>query len=426
MRLRLGYTTRPAVTPRFTPSATLATAFCLTLLLGLLASGARAADVRPPYETIPASQDGIGVRYMGREIARVMGWQAANWLERDERDAEERTDVLVQELHLAPGMRVADVGAGTGFVSRRIARAVGPQGRVEAVDVQPEMIERLTERARRENLLQIHPVLGTVDDVRLPPESVDMAIMVDVYHELEHPYEMLASIVRALRPGGRVVFVEYRAEDPQVPIKPLHKMSVEQVNREALVLPLRFERVAEPLPWQHIIVFRKEGGTDAAAAPVLPAPLRAAIAAAHPGMHVVAPGETRYAGCGPESPTAPGWFTADLDGDGRADYAVLLMSDKPTLTVYLDDQDYPTYDARLTAYLSQPDGKLREHEVYAFHESLPTIRGIAPRAPAKALDATTNRPARPRQTGINFFSCGQFAVVYYWQGNGFANASPAK
>jgi FkbM family methyltransferase len=141
-------------------------------------------------------------------------------------------------------MRVADVGAGTGYVSRRIARIVGPQGSVEAVDVQPQMIERLTELARRDHLPQIHPVQGAVDDVRLAPGSVDMAIMVDVYHELEHPYEMLASIVRAVRPGGHVVFVEYRAEDPEVPIKPLHKMSVEQVNREAQVLGLRFERVA--------------------------------------------------------------------------------------------------------------------------------------------------------------------------------------
>jgi ubiquinone/menaquinone biosynthesis C-methylase UbiE len=395
----------------------------LTLLLGAAAAGVRAADSPPVYETIPASPDGIGVRYMGREIARVMGWQAADWLERDEREAEERTDVLVQELHLSPGMRVADVGAGTGYVSRRIARVVGPQGSVEAVDVQPQMIERLADLARRENLPQIHPVLGAVDDVHLAPDSVDMAIMVDVYHELQHPYEMLASIVRAVRPGGHVVFVEYRAEDPNVPIKRLHTMSVEQVDREALVLPLHFERVAEPLPWQHIIVFRKDAGAGPASDADLPAPLRAVIAGRHPGSHVVAPGETRYTDCAAGKNPGPGWFAADLDGKGRTDYAVLLVSDQPTWTVHLDDQDYPTYDARVLAYLAQPDGSLLEREVYAFHESLPTVRGIAPHAPGKVRDAPSGRATQLQTTGIDFVSCGQFEVVYYWHGRGFEHAS---
>lgn len=240
------------------------TPWFVTGLLFAAALACRAAappptPVAPVYESVTASPDGIGVRYMGREIAHVMGWQAADWLERDEREAEERTDLLVAELHLKPGMRVADIGAGTGYVSRRMARLVGALGSVEAVDVQPQMVEKLQESARREQLPQMHPMLGGDDDVRLPPDSVDLAIMVDVYHEFAHPREMLASIVRAVRPGGRVVFVEYRAEDPRVPIKPLHKMSVDQVRREAQSLPLRFERVAEPLPWQHIIVFRKPG-----------------------------------------------------------------------------------------------------------------------------------------------------------------------
>ena len=381
------------------------------------------ASAQPAYEQIPASKDGIGVRYMGREIARVMGWQAADWLERDERQAEERTDLLIDELHLAPGMRVADVGAGTGFVSRRLARAVGPQGRVEAVDVQPQMVEMLTKRARNENLGQLHPVLGAEDDVRLPPDSVDMAIMVDVYHELAHPYEILASITRALRPGGRVVFVEYRAEDPQVPIKPLHKMSVEQVKREALALPLRFERVAEPLPWQHIIIFRKQSVASVNAD--LPTPLRAAIAATQPGMHVLTKDEARYADCAPGSVPGPAWFAADLDGDGRTDYAVLLVSDNPTWTVNFEGQDYPTYKARLLAYLSQADGRLIEHAVYAFQEALPTIRGIAPHAVDPTASAARDHRARMRHTGINFVSCGQFEVVYYWQGRHFALADDA-
>ncbi len=404
--------------PRCSRRPPLATILHLALLLAWAT-----ASAQPAYEQIPVSNDGIGVRYMGREIARVMGWKAANWLERDERQAEERTDLLIDELHLAPGMRVADVGAGTGYVSRRIARIVGAQGRVEAVDVQPQMVEMLAQRARSEKLGQLHPVLGAADDVQLPPDSVDMAIMVDVYHELAHPYEMLASITRAVRPGGRVVFVEYRAEDPQVPIKPLHKMSVDQVKREALALPLRFERVAEPLPWQHIIIFRKQ-----AVAPAntdLPMPLRAAIAATQPGMHVLTVDEARYADCAPGSVPGPGWFAADFDGDGRTDYAVLLVSDDPTWIVHFEGQDYPTYKARLLAYLSQANGRLSEHAVYAFQEALPTIRGIAPHAPDPAAGASSGRQARMRRTGINFVSCGQFEVVYYWQGRHFAQLDEA-
>ena len=218
------------------------------------AAGARAG---PRYANGPASADGIGKRYMGREIAQVMGWQGAAWLERAEREQEERTDLLLPELHLAAGMRVADVGAGTGYIARRMARLVGPAGKVYAVDVQPEMIRMLRDVSAKEGLTQIEPLLATANDTKLPAASIDLAIFVDVYHELEFPFEVLASIVRALKPGGRVVFVEYRAEDANVPIKALHKMSVEQLKREVGVHPLVLERVAEPLPWQHIVVFAK-------------------------------------------------------------------------------------------------------------------------------------------------------------------------
>ena len=226
-------------------------------LAALIGSSAVRADDAARYVPGAPSPDGIGKRFMGREIAQVMGWQGAAWLERAEREQEERTDLLLPELRLRAGMRVADVGAGTGYIARRLARAVGPAGRIDAVDVQPEMIAALTRLAAREGLAQIHPVLGAVDDIRLAPSSVDLAILVDVYHELEFPREVLASVVRALVPGGRVVFVEYRGEDPSVPIKPLHKMTVAQMRREAAVHPLVFERAAEPLPWQHILVFRK-------------------------------------------------------------------------------------------------------------------------------------------------------------------------
>ena len=212
---------------------------------------------RGSYTTLPTGADGIGKRYMGRDIAAVMGWQGAAWLEREEREREERTDLLMTALSLKPGMVVADVGAGTGYLSRRMATAVGPSGKVLAVDVQPEMIEMLKQLAQRSQLSQIVPVLCSESDVSLQPNSVDLAIMVDVYHELAYPFEVLASIIRSLKPGGRVVFLEYRAEDPRVPIKELHKMSEAQVKREAAAHPLVWERTVGTLPWQHMVVFRK-------------------------------------------------------------------------------------------------------------------------------------------------------------------------
>ena len=211
----------------------------------------------PPYERVARSADGIGKAFMGREIAGVMGVQGAGWLERDEREREERTDLLLRELALAPGMQVADVGAGTGYHARRMARLVAPGGSVHAVDVQPRMLQQLQERARREGLDNIQPVLGAAADTRLASSSIDLALLVDVYHELEYPVEAMASVVRALRPGGRVVLVEYRAEDPKVPIKSLHRMSEAQVLREMAVHPLAHERTSNVLPWQHILVFRR-------------------------------------------------------------------------------------------------------------------------------------------------------------------------
>jgi precorrin-6B methylase 2 len=211
----------------------------------------------PGYGRVAASADGTGRTYMGREIASVMGWQAAGWLERPEREKEEDVERMVASLGLAAGQRVADIGAGTGYVARKLARAVGPTGRVLAVDVQPQMIALLRELAARERLAQIEPVLGTATGTTLPAGSVDVALFVDVYHELEHPFEVLASTVRAVASGGRVVFVEYRAGDVRVPIKPLHTMTVEQIRREAAVHGLVFDRADSSLPWQHVVVFRK-------------------------------------------------------------------------------------------------------------------------------------------------------------------------
>ena len=229
----------------------------LAIFLLLVSVAAASTFSQDTYTKVPASADGIGKRYMGREIAGVMGWQGAAWLERQEREREERTDLLVKALDLKPGMVVGDIGAGTGYLSRRIALAVAPDGRVIAEDVQPQMIQMLKSRAKLEGLTNVEASLGTEDDVKLPEASLDMAVMVDVYHELAFPREVLASIVRAMKVGARVAFVEYRAEDAQVPIKALHKMTEAQVRREAEVLPLAWDRTIETLPWQHIVVFRR-------------------------------------------------------------------------------------------------------------------------------------------------------------------------
>jgi FkbM family methyltransferase len=229
----------------------------LSLALLVAAAWPPVAAQTPGYTAGAASADGIGKRYMGREISQVMGWQGAAWLEREEREKEERTDLLLQALELQPGMVVADIGAGTGYLSRRMAGAVAPSGRVLAVDAQPQMVALLRGAAQREGLDNVVASLAQETDVGLPPASVDLAVMVDVYHELAFPREVVASIVQALKPGGRLVIVEYRAEDARVPIKSLHKMSEAQVRRETALPPLRWERTDARLPWQHVIVLRK-------------------------------------------------------------------------------------------------------------------------------------------------------------------------
>ena len=232
----------------------------LTLIAAIIWLGSTSPAIADPtadlYHKIPFALDGIGKSYMGREIAQVMGFQGAQWLEREEREQEERGDLLLRELALKPGMTVMDVGAGTGYYSRRIATMVGPTGTVFAIDVQPEMVQMLTAIAKRPEFANIKPILGSEKSVALSVGVADVAIIVDVYHELEFPSEMLASISRALRPGGRVVFVEYRAEDPRVPIKALHKMSEAQIRREAEHNGLIWERTANTLPWQHVVIFK--------------------------------------------------------------------------------------------------------------------------------------------------------------------------
>jgi len=229
---------------------------CAFLLVPLLAF-AGADTGRGRYTNVPARPDGIGKVYMGREIAKVMSYYGASWLERPERAEEERPERVLAALGLKPGMVVADIGAGSGYYSSRMAERVGSKGTVYAVDVQPEMIEILRLQMKQRGVTNVKPILGTETDPRLPQGALDLALMVDVYHELEYPYEMLAAIVRSLKPGGRVVFVEFRGDDPSVPIKALHTMTEAQVRKEAAVQPLEWVRTVRDLPWQHIIVFRK-------------------------------------------------------------------------------------------------------------------------------------------------------------------------
>jgi ubiquinone/menaquinone biosynthesis C-methylase UbiE len=229
-----------------------------TSLLGSLSS----ADAQGPaqsgmYSQMPVSRDGIGKSFMGREIARVMGHQAADWLERPERLQEERPDLLISELDVKPGMAVADIGAGTGYHSSRIAQLVGKNGKVFAVDIQREMLSLLDKSMKAQGIFNVVPVLGSEKDPKLNPASVDLIIMVDVYHELEYPAEMLRAMVAALKPKGRIAFVEFKAEDASVPIKTVHKMSELQIRNEASAFGLQWLRTSKALPWQHVVIFQK-------------------------------------------------------------------------------------------------------------------------------------------------------------------------
>jgi len=237
------------------------TAFQLTACTLLLAAGLRADDPKPRYETrTDHDPNGIGKFYMGREIAHVMGYQAANWLERTEREKEEEPAKLYKALDLKDGLVVADFGAGSGYHSFRMAPLVGPTGKVLAVDVQPQMIKLVEARAKKDGVKNVEPVLCTEQDPKLPAASVDLILMVDVYHELAFPYEVGEKLVAALKPGGRMAFVEFRLEDDAVPIKLVHKMSERQVLKEMGAFPeLEHSKTVETLPWQHVIVFTKKG-----------------------------------------------------------------------------------------------------------------------------------------------------------------------
>ncbi|MGR9093334.1 MAG: class I SAM-dependent methyltransferase [Gammaproteobacteria bacterium] len=208
------------------------------------------------YRYGKGSRDGIGKYYFGREISHVMGHMGAAWLERPEREREERTDLIIKNLPLEEDDVVADIGAGTGYFSFPIAARV-PRGKVLAVDIQQEMLDIIEFRRGVGSVANVEGILGTEDDPRLPEAGVDLILIVDAYHEFSHPYEMGTAMAKSLQPGGRLVLIEYRGEDPSVPIKPLHKMTETQVKSEMAAVGLEWERTENFLPQQHFMVFRR-------------------------------------------------------------------------------------------------------------------------------------------------------------------------
>jgi ubiquinone/menaquinone biosynthesis C-methylase UbiE len=208
------------------------------------------------YRTGTASQDGIGKFYMGREISQVMGAAGADWLERNSRNKEENTKLTIEKMALSPSQVVADIGAGTGYYTFKISQKV-PQGKVYAVEIQEEMISYLTKRKLASGIANIEVIKGTNQSINLPDNSVDLAIMVDVYHELEFPHEILHAIKKSLKNSGKLLLLEYRAEDPSVQIKPLHKMSFNQVNKELQANGFKLSSKGDFLPIQHFLLYER-------------------------------------------------------------------------------------------------------------------------------------------------------------------------
>ena len=224
------------------------------LFFAFLQTATLAAQER--YTVKSGDPNGINKWYMGRQIAQVMSHFGIGWLERQEREQEENTTQLLKNLAVQPGMAIGDIGAGSGYHSTLLSNMVG-NGKVYAVDVEPEMIAYLNERIKREGKKNIIPVLSTEKAVSLPANSMDMMLLVDVYHEFSFPYEMTRSMLEALKPGGKLVLVEFRAEDQNVPIKTIHKMSQQQAVKEFKAAGFSFEKNISNLPWQHCLIFRK-------------------------------------------------------------------------------------------------------------------------------------------------------------------------
>jgi ubiquinone/menaquinone biosynthesis C-methylase UbiE len=231
-------------------------AFALLIFSFVPSSLIHADEAR--YETRAVHDpDGIGKFYLGREIAHVMGPGGIIWLERAEREREERPQLVLDTLQIQPGQTVVDLGCGSGYYAFRMSKLVGPNGKVFAVDIEERMLQFVRERAQREAITNVTPIRSTASDPNLPPESVDLLLMVDVYHELEFPFEVMQKVREALKPGGRVALVEYRAEDPKVMIKEVHKMTQKQIIKEMKAVGLRHSKTITTLPVQHLAIFEK-------------------------------------------------------------------------------------------------------------------------------------------------------------------------
>ncbi len=249
------------------------------LTMVVVTHGSHAApSASSPYTKQAPSRGGIGKLYMGREVSNVLGHGGAAWLERPTRRYEERPDEVIAHMELKPDDVVADLGAGTGYFTFRISPHV-PRGRVYAVDIQPEMLDIIRKRMARRDIHNVTPVLGTVRDPRLAPNSINAVLLVDAYHEFSHPYEMMTAVVKALKPGGHVFLVEYRAEDPTIPIKRLHKMSEAQARMELEAVGLRWRETLEFLPTQHFMIFEKPDHS-----PVMHGPKKPSMADPTPGF----------------------------------------------------------------------------------------------------------------------------------------------
>ena len=230
---------------------------CMAIFGNCEAQTKHASPSEDAYTFKTPSRDGTGKYYLGRETSLVMGHFAAGWLERPEREKEENVSQAIRNMNLKPDEHVADIGAGSGYYSFRMAEKV-PEGKVYAVDIQTEMLDIMRRKIKKDKIKNVELVKGEEKTPKLAENSLDMVLMVDVYHELAYPKEIMEQVVKALKPDGRFVLLEYRMEDPTVPIKRLHKMSLEQAVKEMKAVGLRLQENMDNLPWQHFMVFVKE------------------------------------------------------------------------------------------------------------------------------------------------------------------------
>ena len=228
----------------------------LSILVSLGQQPGKAPELPAHYTQKKPTRDGIGKVYMGREISHTVSSHAIRWLERPDREDEENPSRVMAQLELEGDETIADIGAGSGYFTFMMAPHV-PKGKVIAVDIQQEMLDFLEGKRKLKKAANVETLLGTIEDTKLPENSTDLVLMVDAYHEFSHPREMMESVVKGLKPGGRVILLEYRAEDPTVPIKPLHKMTVLQVKAEMKAVGLEFAELRDFLPTQHFLVFKK-------------------------------------------------------------------------------------------------------------------------------------------------------------------------